>query len=360
MNGGRNDIVRGLAEVDVVVGVYLARTTRTAEQFAGAVSDHLVGVHVGRGARTRLKNIDHELVIKLAINHFLRGLHDSLRNLGINQAEVRIDLGGGLFDLSQGADELTREAKIADRKIQHGALRTRAIICVSGNAHLSHRIAFDARLFCALNHRHTPLVAERDRKPPARGWLYNINRPVEPASCGWLPVFTPSRVWLTPRSLYHALRPVMTNLPLHVILRCAQDDRRKRLLPDKREKSFFGTCGDASLAVFLDFGQLRGVLLIVLGQDVHQLVELELAPVGMAKRAFPGLFRQRGKILKYLFTAGGHTSHYRVKRGRRLGFASETGRLFLGRGNQRVVLFLDALHLFEREAISDIEMIGEL
>src|SRR5579884_1015492 len=32
-----------------------------------------------------------------------------------------------------------------------------------------------------------------NRKPPARGWLYNIQGPVELSPCGWLPVIPPSQ-----------------------------------------------------------------------------------------------------------------------------------------------------------------------
>ena len=57
VDGGREDVVRRLAHVHVVVRVdVLARERR----------DHLVRVHVRRGARAGLEDVDRELVVELA------------------------------------------------------------------------------------------------------------------------------------------------------------------------------------------------------------------------------------------------------------------------------------------------------
>ena len=71
---GREDVVRGLPHVDVVVGVHaLVGAARPAEQLAGAVGEHLVRVHVVRRAGAGLIDVDDELVAQLAGEDLVRG-----------------------------------------------------------------------------------------------------------------------------------------------------------------------------------------------------------------------------------------------------------------------------------------------
>ena len=58
-----------------------------AEDFNGAVCDDLVRVHVCRGARTGLENIDNELVVPFALDDFLRGLLDGGGGFGRDKPE---------------------------------------------------------------------------------------------------------------------------------------------------------------------------------------------------------------------------------------------------------------------------------
>ena len=77
MDGGGDGVVGALLHVDVIVGVdgFLAAALAGGD-FVGAAGDHLVGVHVGRGSGSGLEDVDDELVIEFAIDHFLRGLVD--------------------------------------------------------------------------------------------------------------------------------------------------------------------------------------------------------------------------------------------------------------------------------------------
>ena len=64
---GRVDVVGGLPEVHVIVRVdVLVLAFLVAERFEREVGDHLVRVHVGRGARAALDEVGHELVAHLA------------------------------------------------------------------------------------------------------------------------------------------------------------------------------------------------------------------------------------------------------------------------------------------------------
>jgi len=62
MNSGGDDVVAGLAAVDVVVGMNGFIAALAAEEFDGAIGDDLIRVHVRGGAGAGLENIHDELV----------------------------------------------------------------------------------------------------------------------------------------------------------------------------------------------------------------------------------------------------------------------------------------------------------
>src|SRR5947208_9257415 len=126
----------------------LAGATSATEQFTGTVGNDLVGVHVGRSARTGLENIEHEMIIQLAIDDFLGSSYNRLGNLWIKQPQCFIGLCCRLLNLSKCMNKLAREAQIADREVEYGTLCASAVVGIYGDAHLAHRVAFDACLFC--------------------------------------------------------------------------------------------------------------------------------------------------------------------------------------------------------------------
>jgi hypothetical protein len=76
MNRGREDVVGGLAHVDVVVGM---------RAVTGERRDHLVGVHVRRGAGPGLEDVDRELVVVLPARDLVGCGGDALRQRGVEQ-----------------------------------------------------------------------------------------------------------------------------------------------------------------------------------------------------------------------------------------------------------------------------------
>ncbi len=147
VNGRRNGVVAGLAAVDVVVGMDQFAAALAAEQFAGPVGDDLVGVHIGRGARAGLENIQHELPVPLAVNDFLRGLGDGLGQFGIQVAQFLVGQRRVFLDQSQRPDEPPRKAQVADGKVLHRARGLRAVISGGGHLHRSHGIGLGAKRF---------------------------------------------------------------------------------------------------------------------------------------------------------------------------------------------------------------------
>ena len=65
MHRGREGIVRGLAEIDMIVGMDRRHPApRRSKAFVGAIGDHLVDVHVRLGARTGLPDFQGKMIVK--------------------------------------------------------------------------------------------------------------------------------------------------------------------------------------------------------------------------------------------------------------------------------------------------------
>ena len=72
MDCSRDDIIRGLTEINVIVRMDGLRAALTSKDFARPVRDDLVGVHVRRSSGTGLKDIDNEVLVELAICDLFR------------------------------------------------------------------------------------------------------------------------------------------------------------------------------------------------------------------------------------------------------------------------------------------------
>ena len=108
VHGGREDVVRRLAHVDVVVRVHA---------LAGEVRDHLVRVHVRARPGAGLEDVDRELVVELACRDAIAGGGDALCHLRIEQAQIRVRAGGRGLDPAEpvrdgGGNGLTRDGEV--------------------------------------------------------------------------------------------------------------------------------------------------------------------------------------------------------------------------------------------------------
>ena len=90
----REDVVRRLAHVHVVVRM---------NALAGERGDHLVRVHVRRGAGAGLEDVDRKLVVELARRDPVGGGGDALSLLGVEQPELGVYARGGGLDPSKPA-----------------------------------------------------------------------------------------------------------------------------------------------------------------------------------------------------------------------------------------------------------------
>ena len=103
VDGRRDDVVGGLAHVDVIVGVHEAVAAVAAEELGGAVGDDLVGVGVGGGAGAGLEDVEDEVVVEVAVDDLLGGGVDGAAEGGVEEAELDVGIGGGLLDEAEGA-----------------------------------------------------------------------------------------------------------------------------------------------------------------------------------------------------------------------------------------------------------------
>ncbi len=142
-HGGGEDVVRRLPVVDVVVGMdMLVLAPRAAQQFRCAVRDDFIAVHVEADTRASLENVDHEMLVPLALLHFLGGRDDRVGSFLIDQAQFAIGEGRGFLHHGDGADERGMGTQPADGIVLHCARRLNAVINVAGNFLVAERIFF--------------------------------------------------------------------------------------------------------------------------------------------------------------------------------------------------------------------------
>ena len=145
MHGRGKGIVGGLAEIDVVVGVNrLLGAELAAQEFAGAVCDHLVEVHIGLGAGAGLPNHQGKMTVELAVHDLVCRRGDRLRQVLIEAAELEIGQRRSLLDERHGADQRLRHPLVADFEVLPRALGLRAPIAVGRDFDRPERVGFGA------------------------------------------------------------------------------------------------------------------------------------------------------------------------------------------------------------------------
>ena len=92
---------------------------RVAEALKRQVGDHLVGVHVGRGAGTALDHVDDEVLVVAAGDDLVTGRGDGGGAGGVERAELAVGERGRLLDHGERPHELgeMRERHAGDREV---------------------------------------------------------------------------------------------------------------------------------------------------------------------------------------------------------------------------------------------------
>src|SRR5439155_1600938 len=124
---------RALRQVDVIQRMQmLVLASLVAEALERAVADHLIGIHVARGARAALDDVDDELLVQLSLADFLAGEADRDRTLVVDQAELAVGDRRGLLHARQRRHQvrIDRYRRAGDRKILQRAQRMDAVVRV--------------------------------------------------------------------------------------------------------------------------------------------------------------------------------------------------------------------------------------
>jgi len=142
----RIDVVRGLPEVHMVVRIdVLVFALFVSQTLECKICDHLVGVHVDRGACAALYEVGHELVEHLARNQPVTRAHDCAGNLRIEYSEVTVRHSGCFLHVAECLDEirLPGHRHVADVKVFLAPQGLDPVVRVLRNLFLSQKILLD-------------------------------------------------------------------------------------------------------------------------------------------------------------------------------------------------------------------------
>ena len=135
--GGRDHIVGTLAQVDVVVGMHGPFDRQLA---VGQRGNHLIGIHVGRSARTGLVDIHREMGVMPVGRHLGGSGLDRGRTFGRQQAKTAIDPCRRRLDQPQCGNETGRQRPAGDREIVQRTLGLGTPQGLGRHLQLPHRI----------------------------------------------------------------------------------------------------------------------------------------------------------------------------------------------------------------------------
>jgi hypothetical protein len=154
---------RALAHVHVLVGVqHVVGALGAPEDLERQVGDHLVGVHVGRGAGAALDDVDDELVVMGAVAQRGAGGDDGVAALAVEQPELAVGQRRRLLDAGKRADQLRvgRDRRAGDREVLHRAQGVHAPVGCGGHLAVAQQVVFGPSARCL----HGVLVRLRTRR----------------------------------------------------------------------------------------------------------------------------------------------------------------------------------------------------
>ena len=114
-----------------------------AQAFAGQGGQDLVHVHVGRGARTGLVDIDGELPVPVALGHLEGGGGDGAGHVGADHAQGRVLKGGGPLEEGQAPDQGPFDGLAGHGEVVDGALGLSLPLGAGRDVDLAHGVVLD-------------------------------------------------------------------------------------------------------------------------------------------------------------------------------------------------------------------------
>src|SRR5258705_8575957 len=126
--------------MDRLLGAELA-----AEQFAGAIGDHLVEIHVGLRAGSGLPDDKGKMIVELALDHLARGADDGAGAALVEQTKFAIGFRRCELDDAERTNDRHRHPVMADTEILPRSLRLRAPVAIGGNLDRTEAVGFRTR-----------------------------------------------------------------------------------------------------------------------------------------------------------------------------------------------------------------------
>jgi hypothetical protein len=121
------------------------------EAYVGEVGDDLVAVHVERGARAGLEDIDDEVapVLRFLAQDRVACGNDGVRDLRFHRAQLAVGKSRRFLQENESADEERVLAEPADGIVFDRALCLRAVERISRDADFADGVAFDSSFHCS-------------------------------------------------------------------------------------------------------------------------------------------------------------------------------------------------------------------
>ena len=132
------------------------------------IRDHLVGVHIGRGSRTALDEIGHELITELACDEPIAGLHDGVGHPGVERAQVTVGHSGRLLHVGESTHEtrLLRHRNTGDAEVFLGTQRLHAVVRAVRKLLFAEKISLDTGHRCHLILLKIPTCQQAGQRTP--------------------------------------------------------------------------------------------------------------------------------------------------------------------------------------------------
>ena len=130
-----------VVRVDVLVVALLV-----PQDLQGPVGDHLIGVHVGAGARTALDHVHGEVLVQGTVGDLLAGLLDGAGHPVVQQAQRVVRPGCGPLHLGERDDELREVGRrnVGDAEVLHSPQGLHAVVGAGGNVTVTQQIVLGA------------------------------------------------------------------------------------------------------------------------------------------------------------------------------------------------------------------------
>src|SRR3984893_6900284 len=147
LHRGRIDVVRRLAEIDVVVRVNdIVLAALLAQYLEGAIGHHLVRVHVRRSSSAAVNHVDPEMLVVQPFPDLARGLRDRVDYVAVDELQIEVGARGCFLHGCERGDESWKLTQLdaTDAEVLHRTQSLNPVQCIDGNVALAEEVSLAA------------------------------------------------------------------------------------------------------------------------------------------------------------------------------------------------------------------------